>query len=425
MIVADAVFTEIAEVATLAAGTVPRRGAAMRELGVVPDGAIAVRDGRVAWIGPAARWRRELRLRRGGAVHRLGGGCVLPGFVDAHTHALFAGDRSEEVVAKLDGASYSQIAARGGGIHATVRATRRASDAELLRLAEERLRRMLAWGTTTAEVKSGYALTIPGELRLLRLLPRLARRSGVDLVPTYLAAHAVPPEYRGRSDRYIDVVIERGLPEVARRRLARFCDVFCEPGFFDPRQAFRLLRAARALGLGAKIHADEFVASGGARLAAALGARSADHLLATPAEEYDALARANVTAVLLPLTPFAALSGRRSPGRALVDAGVPVALGSDLSPNSWVEGMPLVLAHAVYSARLTPAEAITASTVNAAWAIGREATAGQLAVGRPADFALFPVGRATEVPYRIGVAPERVYRRGIPVFSRKSDREFK
>jgi len=276
---------------------------------------------------------------------------------------------------------------------------------------------MLRTGTTTAEVKSGYALTHSGELRLLELIPKLAASTGLDLVPTYLGAHAVPPERAENPDAYVEEMVRRTIPEVARRTLAKFVDVFCEPGFFTPSQSERILRAAAALGLGTKIHADEFVYSGGAALAAHLGTRSAEHLLTAPADDRAKLAKAGVTAVLLPVTPFASLSSLSSPGREMVDAGVPVALGSDLSPNSPVESMPLVLAHAVYSARLTPSEALTASTVNAAHAVGADERAGTIAAGRSADFVLFDVPSADRIAYRIGTVPVAVYRQGKHVSS--------
>jgi imidazolonepropionase len=418
MIHADLVVTGIRELATLSTGPIPRVGSAMSDLGRLDGAALAIDAGRFAWVGPERRLRREVRRRSTGRTLDLGDACVVPGFVDAHTHVLFAGDRANEVEQKVRGASYREIAEKGGGLFSTVRATRSATGPALRRLATDRLRRMLEGGTTVAEVKSGYDLTHAGELRLLELIPALARSSGVETVATFLGAHAVPPEYSGRADAYIDQLIARTLPEVARRRLARFCDVFCEPGFFTVEQSERLLRAAIALGLGVKIHADEFVASGGAELAARLGARSADHLLVAPAPDRQRLADAGVTAVLLPVTPFASLAGLRSPGREMVDAGVPVALGTDLSPNSWVESMALVLAHAVYSARLTPAEAITAATVNAAHAIGVSEGAGVIAEGRPADFSAWATASLEGIAYRIGSFPTLVSRQGIVVSSR-------
>ncbi len=414
----DLVVTDLAEAATLARGPVPRTGPAMAEVDRIPRAALAVADGRVAWVGPERRLRRAVRLRTGGTTVPGRGGIVVPGFVDAHTHAIFAGDRAFELPLKAAGRSYAEIARRGGGILATVRATRAASDDALVRATAERLTRMAAAGTTSVEVKSGYALDPTGELRLLRLLPRIARRTGVRVVPTFLGAHAVPPEFAGRADAYVEQIVRRMLPEVARRRLARFCDVFCEPGYFTVPQAERILRAALSLGLEAKVHAEEFVVSGGARLAARLGARSADHLLRASAGDRRQLAAAGVSAVLLPVTAFAVTRERRSPAREMVDAGVPVALGTDCSPNTWVESMPIVLAHAVHGGRLSPAEALTAATVNAAHASGLE-EAGTLAPGRPADFTLFPLGSVDQLGYRFDAIPTVVYRQGNAISSRR------
>jgi len=414
---ADLVVTDLAEVATLAVGPVPRVGSAMEEVNRIAQGAVAVANGRVVWVGPEKALGRHVRLRSGGRRVRGYGGTLVPGFVDAHTHVLFADDRAFELPLKIAGLGCAEIARRGGGLYSTVRSTRAASDDELLAVTEARLRRMDANGSTSVEVKSGYALNHAGELRLLRLIPRLARRTGQRLVATFLGAHAVAPEFIGRPDAYVDQLVRRTLPAVALERLATFCDVFCEPGFFSVPQSERILRASLALGLGVKVHADEFVLSGGARLAARLRARSADHLLAAGSADRARLARAGVTAVLLPLTAFASSSARRSPGREMVDAGVPVALGTDCSPNSWVESMPLVLAHAVYGARLTPHEALTAATVNAAHAVGLE-DAGTLAVGRPADFAIFPAPSVDHLGYRFDTIPSQVYRQGKSISSR-------
>jgi len=409
---ADLIVTDIGELATLARGPVPRIGTAAEELSLVSDAAIAVADGQFAWVGRERALRRAVRLRPGGRRLSADGGVVTPGFVDAHTHVLFAGDRAFELPLKVRGASYTKIARAGGGLYSTVRATRAASDAELLSETAARLGRMGTWGSTSVEVKSGYALSVEGELRLLRLIPRLARRTGLRLVPTFLGAHAVAPEYRARPDAYVDLLLREALPKVVKGHLARFCDVFCEPGFFSVRQSERLLRRALALGLGVKIHAEEFVVSGGARLASRLPALSAEHLLAARAEDRALLAKSGVTAVLLPLTALTA--GVRSPGREMVDAGVPVALGTDCSPNSWVEGMPTVLAHAVHAARLSPAEALTAATVNAAHASGL-ADAGTIAPGRPADFSVFPLRSADQLGYRFDVIPAHVFRQGNPI----------
>ena len=421
MIRADLLVTNIGELATLECGPIPRTGAALGNLGIVRDAALGVRDGTFVYVGSSRGAARTVRLARRGRRIDARGGTVLPGLVDAHSHAVFAGERSFELPWKVEGASYAEIARRGGGILSTVRMTREASTAELRDATAGRLDRMAAGGATTIEVKSGYALDHAGEIRLLELVRRLGRRRGAHLVPTYLGAHAIPPNFRRRPNAYVDEIVRRTLPEVARRRLARFCDVFCEPAYFSIRQSERILRAAIALGLGAKIHADEFVASGGARLAARLGARSADHLLAARSGDLRALARAGVIGVLLPATPFTTIGSRPSPGRELVRAGVPVALGSDCSPNSWVESMSLVLSHAVYGAHLTPAEAISAATVNAAAALDVAGRAGMIAVGRPADFLVYDLGSPEEIPYRIGSAPALIYRQGIRISPPRMD----
>jgi imidazolonepropionase len=416
MIRADLVVTNLAEVVTLAPGPVPRIGAAMEEVGRVPNGALAVADGRFAWVGPERALARNVRLGPGGRSVDGRRGTLVPGFVDAHTHVLFAGDRAFELPLKAAGASYAEIARRGGGLYSTVRATRRATDTELLRETAARLRAMARYGSTSVEVKSGYALDHAGELRLLRLVRRLARRTGLRLVPTYLGAHAVAPEYRDRPDAYVDRIVRATLPAVARQHLARFCDVFCEPGFFSVAQSERILRKALSLGLEVKVHAEEFVLSGGAELAARLPARSAEHLIEATRSDRARLAESGVTAVLLPLTAFASSKARRSPAREMVDAGVPVALGTDCSPNSWVEAMPLVLAHAVHGGRLSPAEALTAATVNAAHASALE-DAGRIVPGFPADFSVFDLPSSDHLGYRFDAVPALVYRQGISISS--------
>ena len=409
---ADLILRGFSEIATLE-GPSPRRGPAMENLSRVERGALASDHGRITWVGPERSLPRAV-TRRSRCRELSFEGCVaLPGLVDAHTHAIFAGSRADELRPKVQGMSYAEIARGGGGLFQTVRETRKASRGRLLAESAARLARMRDWGTTTVEVKSGYALETAGELRLLELLPLLARRVRMNLVPTFLGAHAFPPGVRGGHEAYLRTLTERMIPEVARRRLARFCDVFCDPGFFSRAQARRVLRAGLAHGLAPKIHADELANLGGSRLAAELPAVSADHLLRSDARDREALARAGVIGVVLPTTPFASLLPTRSPGRELVDAGVAVALGSDLSPNSWVESYPQVISHAVYSARLTPAEALSAATVNAAAALRLGESAGQLAPGRPLDLAVFPLARVEEIPYRFGTSPPvAVFRAG-------------
>jgi imidazolonepropionase len=417
MIRADLVLTDLSEVVTLRDGPVPRVGTAAGELTRVPNGAVAVAEGRFVWVGPERSLRRDVRLRPGGRSVEGAGGTLVPGLVDAHSHVLFAGDRAFELPLKAAGRSYPEIARLGGGILSTVRATRSARRSTLLDTATDRLQGLAGSGATTIEVKSGYALTVPGELELLRLVPELQHRSGLRLVPTFLGAHAVPPEAHGDAAGYVRRLIRDALPVVARERLASFVDVFCEPGYFPVRVAERLLRAALRLGLGVKVHADEFVRSGGALLAARLRATSADHLLCSTPRDYAALAAAGVTAVVLPVTAVALSPARRAPARELLDAGVPVALGSDCSPNTWNTSMALVLALAVHGGRLSPAEALTAATVNAAHASGLP-DAGTIDLGRPADMALFPVPSVDQLGYRFDVIPTCVYRQGNLVSSR-------
>ena len=423
MIRASLIVGGIREAATVGREPGLRTGAAAAELGRLDDAALAIDGDRFVFVGPERQLVREVRLRAAGRRIEASGAVALPGFVDAHTHAIFAGDRSSEVGQKLRGRTYREIAQDGGGIFATVRATRAASDELLLRGATARLGELARTGVTSAEVKSGYALDHDGELRMLRLVPRLARRSRLRLVPTYLGAHATPPEFAERPDAYVRQMVERTIPAIQSAGLAAFVDAFCEPGFFSVLQSERLLREATRRELGTKLHADEFVRSGGAQLAARLGCRSADHLLATNADDHRALAEAGVAAVLLPLTPVASLSELRSPGRALVDAGAGVALGSDLSPNSHVTDFGAVLSHAVYGARLTPAEAIVAATVNSAWAIGLDG--GRLAAGLRADVALFDVPTLEHVAYRFGARPSQVIAGGRPISRGNSDLTFK
>lgn len=412
---ADLILTGFDEVVTLGVGSIPRIGSEMQELSRIDHGAIAIDRGKVAWTGRASFLKTEVTLRKGGSLRHFAGGTALPGFVDPHTHLVFHGSREEEVAQKVTGSSYLEIARRGGGLFKTVRETRAASQGELLSQARLRLQRMVRWGTTSLEVKSGYGLSLDTEMKLLRTIQRLSTKDGPTIVPTFLGAHAFPPEYEGCHQAYVKDLVGRQIPAVARSGMARFCDVFCEEGFFSAPESKHILRAATSAGLLAKIHADEFTECGGADVAVRVGALSADHVLQTGAKGRLALAKAGVTAVLLPITPFASLSGKASPGRAMVDAGVPVAIGTDLSPNSWVESMPLVIAHAVYGARLTPEEAITAATVNAAHAIGLDGS-GRLVPGSSADIAVFDLPRAEHLAYRLGsLPPVAVYIRGARI----------
>ena len=434
-------------------GAGPHSGQAQSKLGLIADGALAMAAGRIVAVGTTsevcASYDASHTINAAGRV-------VLPGLIDAHTHPVFAGARQDEFERRIAGATYLEIMAAGGGIMSTVRATRAASVAQLVKGARPRLARMLAHGTTTAEAKSGYGLTTAAELNTLRAIGLLNDCQPVELVPTFLGAHAVPEEYAGRADAYVDLVVNEMLPLAAEnaekeeisgmtsavfatapcthaavscgRALggaavksppAQFCDVFCDESAFDLAQTRRILSAAKALGLGLKVHADEFAHLGAAGLAAELGAISADHLLRTSPEEMAALARAGVVAVLLPGTPFGLGQQMYADARAMIAAGVPVALGTDLNPGTcYCESMPFIRALACRFMRMTPAEAIVASTVNAAHAIGRGADLGQLRPGYTADVVVLDADDYRFLAYRFGTNPvHTVIKRGQVVYT--------
>ncbi|MGQ9494463.1 MAG: imidazolonepropionase [Anaerolineae bacterium] len=408
------------------AGDGPRRGKTMSELGLIADGAIAIAHGRIVAIGTTSEVRSSysalLELDAAGRV-------VLPGFVDAHTHLVFAGSRHDEFERRIAGATYLEIMAAGGGIMNTVRATRSASVTQLMEEAQPRLARMLAHGTTTAEVKTGYGLTTADEIKCLEVIHRLNSSQPVELVPTFLGAHALPEEYKGRAEAYVDLVVNEMLPAVWAQHpsmtgdrsphAALFCDVFCDEGAFDLQQTKRILSAAKALGMPLKVHADEFAHLGAARLAAELGAISADHLLRTPTEELAALAEAGVIAVLLPGTPFGLGQHEYADARAMIAAGLPVALGTDLNPGTcYCESMPFIMALACRFMKMTPAEAIVASTVNAAYAIGHGSNLGRLQPGFVADLLVLEVEDYRHLAYRFGTnLVQKVIKRGNIVFT--------
>jgi len=408
----------VAEIVTMAGGL--RSGvsqddpAVLRERDLGPL-AVAIRDGDVASIGAEPQVMAELQ-GSGVAVDDMPrldgvGGTVTPGLIDAHTHLLFGGTRQGELGARQRGAGYLEILAGGGGIHSTVEATRAASDDELLAHGRRWLAEILEHGVTTAEVKSGYGLDIANELRLLALYRQLGSESPVELVPTFLGAHAVPAEHRDRAtgiDDYVTDVIERQLPAAASQGIARFCDVFCEPGVFDVRQTRRILAAARALGLPARLHADELHDSSGAALAAELGATSADHLAAVSEDGIQALGRAAdegrpVVATLLPATTLYLMRERHAPARKLIDRGVPVALGTDFNPGtSPTASLPLVMSLACILLHMTAAEALAAVTINAAHAVALGDTHGALAAGKVGDVLIWSVPRHELIPHWIG-----------------------
>lgn len=394
-----------AALVTVAGGKGPLAGADLGALALVENGAVAVADGRVVAAGPREQVLTALTADPGAAFDAQGR-LVTPGLVDAHTHPVWAGSRAGEFAQRIAGATYLEIMAAGGGIGSTVRATRAASDADLLTDLMGRLDALLAHGVTTVEAKTGYGLDTAEELRQLALLAEADRRHPIDVVPTFLGAHAVPDDYRGRPDAYVDLVVGEMLPAVAARCPDAFCDVFCDEGAFTVVQTERVLRAAAALGLRLKVHSDEFANLGCTHLAAELGATSADHLVATTPAEMDALAASGTVAVLLPGTTFGLGSHRYAPAREMVARGVAVALGTDLNPGTCpCENLLLMLAFATRYLRLTPAEAIVAATRNAAFASGRGDRAGQIAAGYRADLVVMDTPDYRDLAYRFGGNP--------------------
>jgi len=397
----------------------PKVGPAMNDLGLIEDGALAIKDGHIALVGKSGEVRAQVEAKE---ELDASGKVVTPGFVDPHTHLVFAGSRVEEFEMRLKGAIYLEIMAGGGGIMSTVRATRSANLEELLAQSRQRLDRMLAHGTTTAEVKTGYGLNTAQELKMLQAIKSLDETHPVDLVATFLGAHALPQEYKGRSEEYTDMVVKEMLPQAAKEG-ACFCDVFCDEGAFTLAQSRRVLEAAKTWGMGLKIHADEFKTLGGAALAAELGATSADHLICTPQEELGLLAEAGTIAALLPGTPFGLGEERYAPARGMIELGLPVALGTDLNPGTcWCESMQFVIALAARKMGMTSAEAIVASTLNAAYALGEGAEVGSLEGGKKADILILETSDYRDLAYRFGgnlVA--RVFQGGQPVWPKEVD----
>jgi len=403
------------QLVTLAGAARPRVGAEMRDLGVIADGAMLVRDGRVELAGTRAEIER--RVSADAEIVDAGGRIVLPGFVDAHTHPVFAGTRADEFEERMQGATYAEIAARGGGIRSTVRRTREASEAELLETARRRRVWFARGGTTTIEAKSGYGLSVEAELKILRVVRDLAADGKLRYVATFLGAHELPDEYRGRPggmDAYIALVVEEMLPRVVAEHLAEYCDVFCEPSVFPPEKARVVLEAAQRLGLKVRMHADQFSTDAGSLLAAELGAATADHLERTGAAGMAALRQANVQPVLLPASVYALGSGTYPAARRMIDLGLAVVLATDFNPGSSpTASMPMVLSLAATQLRMTAAESITASTINAAYSLGRGGDCGSLERGKWADFVVHDCDDYRELPYFFGRDPARaVYTSG-------------
>lgn len=403
MIDADLAVTGIAELAT-PEGSRPRLGGELGRLRVIEDAAVACRRGRIVWVGRRCELDHAVRLEPGASTLDAAGGTVLPGFVDSHTHLPWAGWRERELDERLHGATYSEIAARGGGILSTVAATRAADEATLVGLVRERLDAMLALGTTTVEAKSGYGLSLESELKQLEALRQAGCGHPVEVVATFLGAHSVPAEHRSNREAYVDLVCREMLPAVVERGLAEYADAFVDRHAFTIAEARRILGEARAAGLGLRLHADQLADDGGAALAAELGAASADHLEHASDAGLAALARAGTCGVLLPGAAFFLMSERRPPGRRLVAAGVPVVVATDFNPGSCpCESMSAAVWLACLTAGLTVDEALTAATLNAAHALGRAAETGSLEPGKRADLVVHAIPNRSHLVYRFGV----------------------
>jgi len=402
VIQADLAVRRIGSLATLA-GPAPRTGRALGELALREDAAVAAAGGRVAWVGSEADFAASVALRPGGVELDAAGAAVVPGLVDAHTHLAFAGDRDGEIRQRLQGASYQEIAAAGGGIVRTVAATRAASVEELAELVTARLDEMLLCGTTTAEVKSGYGLETAAELRSLEAIKLAASRHPLQVVPTFLGAHEIPEEHRASRERYVELLVEEMIPAVAERRLAAFADVFCEQGVFTVSESRLILLAAREHGLALRVHADELAATGGAELAAELGARSADHLVHVSPAGMRALAASGCVATLLPTAAFYLRLGRFAPARELVAAGAAIALATDVNPGGGLSpSLPFAMALGCFGMGLALEEALTAATLNAACSLDLADELGSIEVGKRADLLLLRSPRLLDL-VRVGV----------------------
>jgi imidazolonepropionase len=406
------------QVVTLAGAKRPRTGGDLRQLAIIEDGAMLVRGDLIEAVGR----RREIEslITNDCEVIDAGRRMVMPGFVDAHTHPVFAGIRSNEFEQRASGATYREIAARGGGIRATVRATRHASLSDLIKAGTRYAEWFLRNGTTTIEAKSGYGLTVEDELKILRAIKTLNEETPLRYVPTFLGAHDIPSEYKSRRQTYVTLVINEMLPRVAEERLAEYCDVFCEEEVFTIDEAWQILSAARCHGLGLRVHADQLSLSGGAKLAAELNAATADHLEHTDANGIMALKAARVRPVLLPGSVYALSSNQYPPARQMIDAGLAVVLATDFNPGSSpTPSMPMILSLACTQMKMTPAEAVTAATVNAAYSLGRGDEIGSLEKGKLADFVIHNASDYRELAYFFGIEHAwRVYSSGKLVFAR-------
>ncbi len=399
------VIVNIGQLVTLAGPARPRVSAELRDLGIVESAALLIEGSKIAAVGTDAEIRRS--AVPGAEVIDAEGRCVTPGFVDAHTHLVFAGNRAAEFEQRIAGATYQQIAAAGGGILRTVALTRAASEDDLLAAARRHRDWMMRTGTTTMEAKSGYGLDRETELKMLRVIQRLNDDGPTQVVPTLLAAHTVPPEFKDRRAEYVRFIAEELIPEVAAAGLARYCDAFCDDHAFTVEEARTVLMAAKRYGLGLRVHAEQFRAGTGAALAAELGAATADHLETVTEETLLALREAQVQPILLPGSVFALSRTNYPPARKMIDQGLAIVLATDFNPGSSpVPSMPFILSLACLEMRLSPAEALSAATINAAWSLGLGDRVGSLEPGKQADFLIHEFTDYRELAYFVA-APNR------------------
>ncbi len=406
-----------AQLVTLAGPKRARIGGELSNLAIIEDGAMLVRDGVIVATGSSDEIARD--LPNDIKVIEAHGRVVLPGFVDAHAHPVFGGNRVDEFEMRSRGATYEEIAASGGGIRSTVRKTRAASEAELLAQAQKRAHWFLSSGTTTMETKSGYGLSLEEELKILRVIRQLNETTALEFVPTFLGAHAIPEEFAGAPEQYVALVMHEMLPAVAEEKLAEFCDIFCERGYFDLADSEKILKAAQSHGLRLRMHVDQLTNSGGAFLAARLGAATADHLEQTNEAEIAALAEAGVQPVLLPASVYALGKTRYPKARAMIEAGLAVVVATDFNPGSSpTPSIPMVLSLACTQLKMTPAEGIAASTINAAYSLNRGERIGSLEAGKAGNFTVFGCADYREIAYWFGHSQvESVHIEGACVYS--------
>lgn len=410
---ADLLITGASELLTLSGGQRIGRDA-LGDLKIIRNGAVAVTGGKIIAVGDTRKLVKSFQAKQ---KIDASGKVVMPGLIDSHTHILYAGTRENEFVMKLQGVPYLEILKNGGGILRTVRDTRKAGEAELVDITKKRLDKMLQNGTTTVEIKSGYGLSTKDEIKMLNAIKSLQKNyKNMDVVPTFLGAHATPPEHS--ADSYVDLVVNEMLPKVAG--LAEFADVFCEKDVFSIEQSRRILNEAKKYGMKLKIHADEMYDTGSASLAAEVGATSADHLLHASDDGIKRMAEKHVTATLLPAVPIYMVSDLYAPAKKMIDAGVPVAIATDSCPNCPIESMQLAMQLASLKMRMTPAEVISASTINAAYALGKEERIGSLEVGKQADILIMDAPNHGFIPYQLGANyVEKVIKKGKVVVDRK------